>query len=162
MKKMLIIAAALVASVNANATNAGDSWAKIFADNSLIVTVPYKGTFGPNGIFNACATATEFKSLTPVKVCVERTWVDGIGEGPDAMGHYECVKYENQMTSALRSGVSHSCVKLDMSEHGYPNCLEYADVPFSISTKFNVDVVRTTGDAQEVFTKSFVVPACAQ
>src|ERR1700737_1879119 len=101
MKKMLMIAVALVASLNAVAVqapvSANDGWDLILADRNLIVSAPFAGTFGEKGIFNACATETEFKSLTKVKACTKYVFVAPVGD-IDPMGHYDCVKTEERFT----------------------------------------------------------------
>jgi hypothetical protein len=166
MKKTLMIAAVIVAStyaMAAHATSRNDTWSKIFADSSLIVSTPYSGTFGPMGIFNACATDTEFQSISPVKVCTQYSYVPSTND-TDYPGHYDCVKTELRITSLPRTGTRHSCVKQDVSDEGNATCLQWADSAYTLSTTMEIQVVYGSGDAYNsaAFTKEYTVPACAQ
>jgi hypothetical protein len=168
-KKTLLVAAAAIATLSLSngafattATSANDSWARVMADSNLLVNTPYSGTFGPMGIFNACATETEFRSISPVDVCVQYKYIPATTEG-DVPGTYECVKTEKKITSMPRSGTQHTCVRQDMSEAHYPDCLEWADVAYNLPTKMNIEVMYGSGEAyaSTAFYKGFTVPACA-
>ncbi|MFL5813178.1 MAG: hypothetical protein ACJ763_06340 [Bdellovibrionia bacterium] len=168
-KKTLLVALAAIATFSlsngtfaATATSANDSWTRILADSYLLVNTPYTGTFGPAGIFNACATETEFRAISPVDVCVQYTYVPATNES-NYPGTYECVKNEKKITSMPRSGTQHTCVRQDMSEAHYPDCLEWADVAYNLPAKMNIEVMYGSGEAyaSTAFYKSFTVPACA-
>jgi hypothetical protein len=165
MKRLIIAAAALICfnAFAAMPTGASSSWANIFADSSLIVSAPYTGTFGPMGIFNACATETEFRAISPVDVCTSYTYVPATGDG-GSPGSYECAKTEKRTTSIPRSGTHHTCVRQDMSEAHYPDCLEWADVAYNLPTKMAIEVIYGSGEnyASTAFYKTFTVPACAR
>jgi hypothetical protein len=114
------------------------------------------------GIFNACATDNAFKSISPVKVCKQYVHTGAAGDW-DYPGTWTCAQYAEEMTTMPRAGVRHECVKQDTSEAGYPNCLEYADVAYTLGTTVSVEVMHT-GEmyGQTAFTKDFTIPACAQ
>lgn len=165
MKKILVIAVSLVASLNAvaaHATSASDSWANVFADQSLIVSTPFSGTFGPLGIFNACATDKAFVAISPVKACAAYVKVPGTGDNyPD---HYDCIKYEMQTPSMPRTSTNRVCVQQDMSETHYPDCLKWENVTTTLPTTMDIEVVYNGGSnyASTAFTKKFTIPSCPQ
>lgn len=171
MKKMLIVALSLFVSVQAmamSATSASSSWKEIFADRDLIVVAPYSNELGPNGIFNACATATEIKSLSPQKVCVEERQVPSTGNSDvDYPPQYECVRYEQRVMSMARKGMKDGCVEYGMETIGdsdYWTCKKSGKVAYEVNLTQSVDVINGPGEnyASVAFTKEYKIPACTQ
>ncbi len=169
---MSVVLASLIASANAFAAapvNANSSWAQVLASNDVVVVAPYAQQLGTLGVFGACATATEIKSIAPQKVCVESAQVPGTGTSDvDYPPQYQCVRYEEKVLSMSRKGMADSCV-----EYGYENfggdgeywvCKKHGMAPYEVGLTQTVDVIHASGDnyPSVAFTKSFTIPACAQ
>ncbi len=169
---MLLALTAFVASINAFAvapTDANSSWSNVFADHELSVVAPYANQLGANGIFGACATASEIKSLKPQKVCVQMVQVPGTGSSDtDYPPQFECARYEQKILSIPRKGLEDKCV-----EYGYENfggdgeywvCKKSGKVAYDIGLTQSVDVIYGSGERfpSVAFTKEFMIPACAQ
>jgi hypothetical protein len=150
-------------AVAAVPTGPTDSWAKIFRDKSLIVYTPYSGTFGPLGIFNVCATDSEFIAISPVKVCIEYKEAPSQTEGDNHV-YYECTQSELQIPKMSRTSTQHLCVTQDMRDGHYPDCLEWSDVTTTLPTRMNIEVMHASGEtyAGTVFYKEFTVPSCPE
>jgi hypothetical protein len=160
MKSLVTAITALLMTVAAHAytLNANDSWETIQASNEYMVSPVYP-VFGPTGIFNACATATQIKAVKPVSVCVETKWVPA--KNHNDVGGEVCVRYEQKITSMARSGVAAVCQEYRQGNHYDGTCIRWANEPYEIALTQAVNVI-TTGHRypDTAFTKNFTIPAC--
>lgn len=162
MKSIVLSIAALFVStqVLAATITANSAWSTILASRHHMADTLYP-VFGPQGIFNACATATELKSVAPVTVCAETKYVPGHGElSPETV----CLRSEKRHVSMARSGVAAVCVKhAPINEVSSGECLEFQDRPYTLSLSYNVQVLHDGyGDAgpQVAFVKAYTIPTC--
>ena len=166
MKKLIILIAA-IAATNAFAfgksLNKDSSWEQINKDPSLAYNAPLSDTFGPQGVFNACATETELKSLTPIQVCLEYKTTPGSGELPPET---TCVRTGMQIMTLARDYDRDECVAwtpVSESENP-PECTRTEAHHYHLDTTFPIAVFErfNYGETQEaLFTKDYTVPACA-
>lgn len=155
MKKQLVMttlvfitSTALISISPALAITGRDSWKVIRASHDVLIEQPaFAGVFGDQGLFNACATEDEFRSLVPVKTCLSNG----------------CEKYEIRNVTVNRVHTKNICVRFaPMNAYSSGECVDYKTVTAMYPTSFQLPVIE--GDAEQsgdyIFSKNYSVPAC--
>ena len=148
----------LLASYNVFSITGRDNWSTIKSSHEVIIQQPiFAGAFGPQGLFNACATDEEFRSISPVKVCLSykqvlRTSITG------AYKDYECNHYEMRNIVIARTFTQEECVKNDR----IGECIEYDSVTSVYPTSFQLPVISFNEGALNnfIFSKAYAVERC--
>lgn len=134
----------LFTSINLFAITGQDRWEMIRASTDVYIQQPsFAQVFGQHGLFNACHTPKEFKSLTPVKNCITyRNVIHHTSEG--AFNDYVCTKYEKKFASVsrfyLKNGSTHAI---------YPETI-----------KLIVFEAQDSEAAAFLFAKNYTLPPC--
>ena len=135
-----------------------DNWSTIKSSSEVIIQQPiFAGAFGPQGLFNACATDEEFRSKTPVKVCLSYKQVlktSATGSYKD----YVCNEYEIRNVVIGRTFTQEECVKHDR----IGECIIYDSVTSVYPTNFQLPVISFNEGALNnfIFSKAYAVETC--
>lgn len=165
MKTQLMVALTIsLISTSGYSVTGRDSWQNIRASREVLIQQPtFAGAFGSQGLFNACATEDEFRSLTPVQSCLSYHQVTRQSEkGP--YKDYDCTEYETRHVVISRTFTQEECVKFaPMTQSNSGECLEYDNVTSVYPTSFQLVVI----DSQQadtgrsfIFSKPYRIPAC--
>ena len=121
------------------------TWDEIKADrDTLLLGVPFGGTFCEFGIVNACYTETEFRSIAPVRTCTKieevEEWEDSAGEGGKKLVIRKyCALFEDlEITVSRNNGTKELPLKYDI----------------------DVYTVNDIGASVFAFFKEYTVPKC--
>jgi len=135
-----------------------DSWQTIRSSHEVVIQHPvFAGAFGPQGLFNACATEEEFRSRMPVQNCLSyRQIIKASSTG--TYKDYVCSKYESKNVIIGRTYTQEECVKHARSGE----CLEYDSVTSVYPTNFQLVVIESSSNPSGnlLFTKAYTIPAC--
>jgi hypothetical protein len=164
MRSLLISLAGLLIGFNAYSYPSPDkSWDQLRNDYQTRIEGSVFVGYGPDGIFNVCTTETEFRSINPIKVCVETVVTPPRGEAP---GDSFCKRAEYRHTSQPRSYTAKECSKWEsiVNEADVSHkCVEWKDVTVTMPTRHILDVYQIGGEADYlVFRRAYDIPACAQ
>lgn len=140
MKKYLLVVIALVlVSPDIFAVSGKDRWSDIRKSREVLIQQPaFAQVFGPHGLFNACATEDEFRSLTPVKNC------------------RDCAPGEEKIVTLSRNFVRDTCMRESFSE----GCVEFSTREGFYPDSFYLPVIEGARSEDFVFSKRFTLPAC--
>lgn len=160
-KKMMIMLTLALASSSAFSVTGKDSWREIRTSGDLLIQQPtFAKVFGPQGLFNACATEDELKSLTPVKNCLSYREITKINpETGAAYRDYACSEYEIKHVSISRTYTEDACVRHDNTSG---ECLAYSNVTSVYPTSFQFAVIEAEGisNGEFIFSKTYALPPC--
>lgn len=156
--KVLAALSIFLSSANGFSITGRDDWKTIRASQDVIIQQPtFASAFGPQGLFNACATDEVFKSKTPVQNCLSYAQVLKTSEA-GTYKDYVCTEYEMRHVIISRTFTQNECVK--HASNG--ECVEYDDVTSVYPTSFQLAVVdsysQPAGDF--IFSKAYRIPAC--
>lgn len=149
MKKQLVmLAIALMAITPALAITGRDTWKSIRASRDVLIQQPaFAEVFGNQGLFNACVTEDEFRSLKPVKTCLSNG----------------CEDFEMRHVTVNRVHTKNVCVRFSpMSADSSGECVDYDTVTAVYPTSFQLPVIEANGQqsGDYIFSKNYSVPAC--
>jgi hypothetical protein len=150
--------AVFLISVNVLAITGRDNWATIKSSREILIQQPtFASAFGPEGLFNACSTDQEFKSKTPVTICLSyRKVVTNSKTAP--YKDYVCNEYELRNVVISRTYIQEECVKHDR----FKECIEYDSVTSVYPTSIQLVVIEI-GDEKSgnfIFSKPYKIPSC--
>jgi hypothetical protein len=140
-----------------------DSWKIIRASDDVIIQQPtFAGVFGPEGLFNACTTDDEFKSIKPVRNCVFYQAVK-LNSERGLTNDYVCAAYETKQVSISRTYIQNVCVRYSpMSPYSSGECIEYESITSVYPTTFSLPVFdKSTQEYGEfLFSKTLALQSC--
>lgn len=140
-----------------------DSWKALRSSEDVIIQQPtFAGVFGPEGLFNACTTDDEFKSIRPVRNCVFYRTVK-LNSERGISKDYVCAAYETKQVSISRTFIQNICVRYSpMSAHSSGECIEYESVILVYPTTFSFPVFerRPREYGEFLFSKTFALQSC--
>lgn len=145
-------------STNALAVTGRDNWTSIRSSGEILIQQPtFAGAFGPQGLFNACATDEEFRSLTPVSRCLSYRQVT-VDSPTGPYKDYVCSESESKNMAISRTYTQEECVKHDRSGE----CLEYDSVTSVYPKSIELVVIESGGEktGNFIFSKPYKIPAC--
>ncbi|MBC7714552.1 MAG: hypothetical protein H7177_14495 [Rhizobacter sp.] len=149
--------------LNAFALTGIDNWNEIRSSRDVMIQQPtFAGAFGTNGLFNVCTTDDEFKSINPVKTCLEYREVIRHSES-GMYKDYTCVNYETKAVSISRTYIQNVCVRhAPMTNQSSGECVEYASVTSVYPTSFSFAVIEASGEeyGDFLFSKTFALKTC--
>jgi len=155
---LMVILTIFLISASVLAVTGRDSWSSIKSSGEIIIQQPtFAGAFGKQGLFNACATEEEFKSITPVSTCLNyRQVIVSSSTGP--YKDYVCNEYESRNVNISRTYTQEECVKHNRSGE----CLEYDSVTSVYPTSFQLVVIESGSEktGNFIFSKPYNIPAC--
>lgn len=156
--QLMVTLTALLLSSDVFSITGRDSWQTIRSSHEVIIQHPvFAGAFGPEGLFNACATEEEFRSKIPVQKCLSYRQIirtSNTGTYKD----YVCNEYEAKNVSISRTYTQEECVKHDRSGE----CLEYDTVTSVYPTSFFLVVIESNANKSGnfIFSKAYSILAC--
>ena len=140
-----------------------DYWANIRSNHDVMIQQPtFAGAFGPNGLFNVCSTDDEFRSIRPVKTCLEYREIIRHSEN-GSYKDYTCVNYETKFVSISRTYIQNICVRYaPMTSQSSGECLEHASVTSVYPTSIKFAVIEANGDeyGNFLFSKTYALSTC--
>lgn len=162
-KIALLIFIMTLLSGNSFAITGKNSWRDIRTSLDVIIQQPtFAGTFGSSGLFNVCTTDDEFKSIKPVKTCLEYREVIRQSES-GSYRDYTCVNYETKPVSISRTFIQNVCIRHAlMTSQSSGECTEYASVTSVYPTSFSFAVIEASGEeyGNFLFSKKFALSTC--
>jgi hypothetical protein len=160
--KALMIALVAMFAVDAHAyPSKNQSWDQIRADRNVTID-NFAPLFGSDGIFNTCVDGDNFRSIKPVKVCVDFVQIPGRNGGDS----YEppttvCKKWELQHVTLPRTTTGEVCVKWETNEIDGLVCKKKEVRTITTPTTQNLSVWYMYSEATVyLFSKDYTVPAC--
>lgn len=145
---VFVISSAVVSISPALAISGRDTWKSIRASRDVLIEQPaFAGVFGDQGLFNACVTEDEFRSLVPVKTCLSNG----------------CQDYEIRNVTVNRVHTKNVCVRFaPMNAYSSGECVDYQVVTAVYPTSFKLPVIEGNGEqsGDYIFSKNYSVPAC--
>lgn len=140
-----------------------DNWGDIRRSDEVMIQQPtFAGIFGPEGLFNACTTDDEFKSIKPVKNCLEYREVIRQSE-TGKYRDYVCTFYETKPISISRTYIRNICVKHAVKlRSSAVECIQYESVTMLYPTTFSFAVIDTASEeyGNYLFSKTFALQSC--
>jgi len=157
MKNVICAMMTILAVCSAKAVSASDTWETILAANDYQVDNDYPN-FGPQGIFNMCATATELRSISDVTVCTQTDYVPP--KHHNDSGSTICVATQQVAVAIPRVSEVTFCRQYQNSKNE-DTCLEYGTMTYEVSMT-QQEIVRklTSSNSQGTFFKPYTIPAC--
>jgi hypothetical protein len=160
MKKYwLVIAAFTIVSSSAFSLTGKDRWSDIRSSRDVLIQQPtFAAVFGSQGLFNACSTEEEFRSIEPVRTCLSYREVLR-GNEKD----YICAEYETREVVISRTYNQSKCVThAPMSENSSGECIEYGNSTSVYPSSFQLAVIEAQGIEYRnfIFSKTFAIPSC--
>lgn len=156
--RMMLALTIFLISTSGFSITGRDNWQTIRASREVIIQQPtFAGAFGPQGLFNACATEEEFKSKLPVSTCLSyRQVFTDSKTGP--YKDYACNDFETRNVSISRTFTQEECVRHNQNGE----CVEYDNVTSVYPTSFQLVVIEAGGEqaGHLIFTKSYGIPPC--
>ncbi len=128
----------------------------------MIQQPTFAGIFGPEGLFNACTTDDEFKSIRPVKNCLEYREVLRQSER-GVYKDYVCAAYEIKPVSISRTYIQNICVRhAAMRANSSGECIQYDSITSVYPTTFSFAVIEANNDdyGNFLFSKTFALQSC--
>lgn len=166
MKQAYIMSAILLFSQNIHAITGKDDWKTIRKNREVLVIQPaFAEAFGPKGLFNACLSGDEFRSINPVKTCVAYSEIASDDQNRSLSGYkkYNCTKYQTEHVSVPRTYTADRCVKFaPINEFTSGECIEYAPNTSVYPTAYSFPVIEADGDqyGTHLFSKTYAIPEC--
>ncbi|MDO9183424.1 MAG: hypothetical protein Q7U04_13500 [Bacteriovorax sp.] len=162
--KMMICFVAAVVSSSIFAASSKDDWSKLRRNHDVLIIQPgIAMTMGPTGVFNACATSQELRSIHPVKSCTAyKLVVHGNPKSDSGSSEYVCTNYELKDVVIARDHEETVCLEYSpTTEINTGECIKWATVQKTYPRNFNLEVVAT-GEFYmgHLFDKSFSLPEC--
>ena len=147
-----------------------DSWERMFKDKSLFFVQPHFAMpLGPKGVFNACISGNQFKSVSQVRVCADLRgrWVEGRGEAESGHYDYHCERWENRDIVIERTQKEVYCEVYNPQYGGEGSsefCLKFGLRDVTYGATHTLEVVR---DNQKPYRstlvyKEYEIPVCHQ
>ena len=156
--KMAAIMLVFFSTTSALAITGRDNWQAIRGSREVLIQQPlFASAFGPQGLFNACYTEEDFRSVTPVESCLSYRPVirhSSTGSYKD----YVCNEYEKRNVIISRTYTQIECVKRTSGE-----CTEYDSVTSVYPTGFKLVVIEAEGPEAAtdfIFMKTYAIPSC--
>lgn len=144
-----------------------DSWEEIRKDKDLFIGQPdFAKDMGPNGIFNVCHTATDFRSIEPVGTCLDYKMIETAPDSTEfgIAPEYHCQQEAPGEVIVSRLSTQEVCQKSATQEREDKNatCLETAQEGL-LPTTVTLDVLKRRGEhrGQSVFVKDYDIPECS-
>jgi hypothetical protein len=167
MKFKLVMAIVLsLISFSALPLTGKDKWTEIRNSREVLIQQPtFAAAFGPQGLFNACATEDEFRSRNPVKICLSYKVVMKVNANnpTETYKDYECAEYESRQVSISRTYNQSSCIRhAPMDDTSSGECIEYGNATSVYPTSFQLAVIEAEGSqyGNFIFSKAYAVPSC--
>lgn len=155
--RLIAILISIFFSISTFAVTGRDNWQTIRASREVLIQQPlFASAFGPQGLFNACYTDEEFRSVTPVESCLSYRPI--IRHSPTgAYKDYVCGQYEKKNVTITRTYIQVECVK-----RLYGECVEYDSVTSVYPTGFKLVVIEAEKSEVPIFIfmKTYSIPAC--
>lgn len=152
---------------NAAAITGKNNWKEIISSDGLSIQQPaFSGVFGSSRLFNSCTTDDEFKSIKPVKICLEYKITTALKEnGMEIESDYHCSRYETRPVSMSRTYLKNICVRYSpKNSFSQGECIEYDQVTSIYPTAFSLAVIETDKEfyGQLLFLKTFAPQTCQE
>ena len=163
MKIKYIAFALAFLSTESFAITGKDSWSKLRSSGEVMILQPtFAGIFGPEGLFNACTTDHEFKSIKVVKNCIEFKEVTRESES-GFFKDYICTSFETKHVSIRRNYIKNVCANFSqMTAYSSSECLQYESRKSVYPTTFSFIVIEASGEefGNFLFSKTFALQSC--
>lgn len=157
MKKILLLALALVSTQVMARSTVNSSWAGLKKDYSLNIQWPAaKMNHGPaTGVDFLCDAGDHFRTLKPIQKCVRQA------VKPGRNGGLYCAEYTTSFGTVEKVQSYERCVRYSRSREN-EQCLQYETRTFEVASTYMVTVNKQVGNDRErfLFKKSFTIPAC--
>ena len=154
---MLIVTALI--STSAFSLTGRDRWIDIRRDPEVLVQHPtFAKAFGPQGLFNACVSEDEFRTIKPVTTCLSYKEVF-----KNNQREFECAENETRHVQISRTYHENACVRhAPATADSSGECLEYGNVTAVYPTSFKLAVIEAEGAeyGNLIFSKSYAIPTC--
>lgn len=160
MKKILMMLMVMgTVSNSALALTGKDRWQDIRTSPEVLIQHPtFAKAFGPQGLFNACVTEEEFRTIKPVTTCLSYKEVY-----KNNQREFECAESETRHIQISRTYNQNVCLRhAPASFDSSGECLEYGNSTSVYPTSFKLAVIEGVGSeyGNLIFSKSYAVPTC--
>jgi hypothetical protein len=152
---------------NASALSKKDDWSSIRRGNKNVAIIQPADPathFGRLGLFNACVTSEELRSIVPVKQCVSYKVIKRGSPGTelDEKEVRKCDKHEDRDVSLERYHMEPVCLqRAPSTEVSNNECTEWGNQSVTYPASYNLEVITLTSlDNQHLFTKTLALPEC--
>lgn len=166
MKKAFTMFALLLFSINAFAITGKDDWKTIRKDRDVLIVQPaFAERFGKNGLFNACVSGNEIRSINPVKNCVAYTQVENDNQNQNLSGYknYNCTQYKEEYVGLNRQHTEERCIRFaPINEYTSGECIAYGSSTAVYPTTYSLPVIEAEGEeyGTHLFSKTYALPEC--
>jgi hypothetical protein len=165
MKKLLYIAMAFTLSSTAFAFSEKSDWSEIRKNKRINIVQPkFAEAFGRTGLFNACVTEDEIKSINPVNVCLDlRDVQKGVNTEAGTYIVTVCNKSAIQEVVVSKTHTQVVCTKHVLpTETSSNECIEWGSITSTYPESYSIEIVRAnkleTGN--HLFNKTLALPTC--
>ncbi|MGZ3789562.1 MAG: hypothetical protein ACXVLQ_13625 [Bacteriovorax sp.] len=169
---LLALALPIISLSHASAATLSDKsdWSSIRMDRRVTIVQPkFASVFGPLGLFNACATESELRSIHPVDVCVSYKVIRAGSPNTemDEAPVKKCERTERQDVKVERTTTTPTCIRYaPETEESSNECIEWENVTTTLPTDHKLAVAYRRGylagerGGETLFKKTLVLPAC--
>ena len=166
MKKLLFFITVLATLFNtAFAFSEKSNWNEIRNRKGITIVQPkFAEAFGPDGLFNACVTEDEIRSINPVSVCLDKK---DLQKGLNMeLGTYivpVCVKSAIQDVVVNKNHDLVECKKhAPETEFSSNECIEWEQKSARYPNSYSIEIIRTDKleAGNHLFSKTLELAAC--
>lgn len=161
MKKIMMMMLMVIPMISqtASALTGKDRWQDIRTNPEVLIQHPtFAKAFGPQGLFNACVTEDEFRTIKPVTTCLSYKEVIRNNQR-----EFECAENETRHVQISRTYNQNICLRhAPATADSSGECLEYGNSTSVYPTSFKLAVIEGVGSeyGNLIFSKSYAVPTC--
>lgn len=155
-----------VMAKNSPTASANEDWKTIKSDRDIKILQPsFSTVMGPEGIFNTCATPTEYKSINPVANCEDYKIIQLHGDSGEFGKNKEfiCTQVSPGQISISRATNKSICEESVSIEDEDKNatCIK-SKVLTTLPVDLKLEIVKGRGEAkgQSLFVKNYQIPKC--
>ncbi|MDD4972776.1 MAG: hypothetical protein PHY93_00415 [Bacteriovorax sp.] len=168
MKKHLFFVTAIIMAVSSTAfaVSKKSEWSEIRKAKDVSIVQPkFAEAFGPAGLFNACLSNGDIKSIAPVNVCLNYENVT-IGTPNSEGGAYtkrHCKKSALQDVTIDKTYTQNICLKrAPATEFSSNECIEWGSKTSIYPDSYLIEIVRRDSleAGNHLFNKTLVLPMC--
>lgn len=166
MKKILLfITIATTLSSTAFAFSEKSEWSEIRKNTKINIVQPrFAEAFGPSGLFNACVSEDEIKSINPVVVCLNYKNVQkGINTEIGTYIELVCTKSAVQDVIISKTHSQTVCTKrAPPTEISSNECIEWGSKDVIYPNNYSIEIVRADKleAGNHLFNKTLTLPTC--
>lgn len=163
--KVLLLLAATALSFNSYALSKSSDWSEIRQNRRINIVQPkFAEAFGKTGLFNACVTYDEIRSISPVGICLNyEEVVIGSSDSDNKITDQRCTKTASQDIVLSRSYNEMVCTKRsNADEISSSECVRWENKTQFYPDTYRLEIVRADKleAGNHLFYKTLVLPVC--